>query len=196
MAWWTLLATFRPRPLATANGSISLVPLPKRAGKGLRIMANRIEDETVLPGIHKPMFALGAHLHQSDIEEHLLHLLSMRVSQINGCAYCLAMHARDLRHAGEREDRIAVLSAWRETTRFTKRERAALAWAEALTTLPNREVPDAVVELARSQFSEKDLADLTLEVVAINGWNRINIAFHNPPEPFTIEAGSALATAE
>ncbi|MDQ3654767.1 MAG: carboxymuconolactone decarboxylase family protein [Chloroflexota bacterium] len=156
-------------------------------------MTNRIEDETVLPGIHKPMFALGAHLQQSNIEEHLLHLLSMRVSQINGCAYCLAMHARDLRHVGEREDRIAVLSAWRETTWFTERERAALAWAEALTTLPNREVPDAVFELARGQFSEKDLADLTLEVIAINGWNRINIAFHTPPEPYTIDTSEAVA---
>lgn len=159
-------------------------------------MTSRIEDETVLPGIHKPMFALGAHLQQSNIEEHLLHLLSMRVSQINGCAYCLAMHARDLRHVGEREDRIAVLSAWRETTWFTERERAALAWAEALTTLPNREVPDAVFELARSQFSEKDLADLTLEVIAINGWNRINIAFHNPPQPFTIDAKEAVTAAD
>lgn len=157
-------------------------------------MTSRIEDETVLPSIHKPMFALGAYLKQSNIEEHLLHLLSMRVSQINGCAYCLAMHARDLRQAGEREDRIAVLSAWRETTWFTERERAALAWAEALTTLPNREVPDAVYELARRQFSEQDLADLTLEVIAINGWNRINIAFHTPPQSFTIEAKEALAS--
>lgn len=157
-------------------------------------MANRIQDVSVLPNIHKPMFALGAYLQQSNIEEHLLHLLSMRVSQINGCAYCLAMHARDLRQVGEREDRIAVLSAWRETTWFTERERAALAWAEALTSLPDREVPDTVFELARSQFSEQDLADLTLEVVAINGWNRINIAFHNPPEPYTIEAKEALAS--
>lgn len=156
-------------------------------------MTGRIEDATVLPGIHQPMFALGAHLHRSSIDEQLFNLVYMRVSQINGCAYCLAMHARDLRKAGEREDRIAVLDAWRETDWFTSRERAALAWAEAVTTLPNREVPDAVFEQARVEFSERELADLTLAVIAINGWNRINIAFHNPPEAYTIDARETVA---
>jgi len=156
-------------------------------------MASRIEDETVLPGIHQPMFALGAHLRRSSVEERLFDLVFMRVSQINGCAFCLAMHARDLRQAGEREDRLAVLNAWRETTWFTDRERAALAWAEELTTLPNRGVSDAVFEQARAEFSEPELADLTLAVVAINGWNRINIAFHTPPQPYTIPAREAVA---
>ncbi len=156
-------------------------------------MTGRIEDATVLPGIHQPMFALGAYLHRSTIDEQLFNLVYMRVSQINGCAYCLAMHARDLRKAGEREDRIAVLDAWRETDWFTSRERAALAWAEAVTTLPNREVPGAVFEQARAEFSEQELADLTLAVVAINGWNRINIAFHNPPQAYTIDAAETLA---
>lgn len=159
-------------------------------------MPSRIEDETVLPGIHKPMFALGAHLHRSSVDEQLFNLVYMRVSQINGCAFCLAMHARDLREAGEREDRIAVLDAWRETDWFTARERAALAWAEAVTTLPNREVPEDVFERARKEFDEKELADLTLAVIAINGWNRINIAFHTPPQPFTIEAKEAVTAAD
>ena len=151
-------------------------------------MTSRIDNATALQGIVKPMLGLGAYLQRSSIEHHLRNLIDMRVSQINGCAYCLAMHARDLRQAGEREDRIAVLDAWRETDWFTPRERAALAWAEAVTTLTNREVPKAVFEQARAEFSEPELADLTLVVIAINGWNRLNIAFHNPPQPYTIEA--------
>jgi AhpD family alkylhydroperoxidase len=117
----------------------------------------------------------------------------MRVSQINGCALCLAMHARDLRLRGEREDRLYVLDAWRETTWFTDRERAALAWAEAVTRLNNGGVPDEVFEQARTQFTERELADLTLATIAINGWNRLNIAFHASPTPFTIDAAESVA---
>ncbi len=156
-------------------------------------MTGRIENQAALQGIVKPMLGLGAYLQRSSVEEHLRTLIDMRVSQINGCAYCLAMHARDLRNAGEREDRLAVLDAWRETDWFTARERAALAWAEAVTTLHDRRVPDEVFEQARSEFSEPELADLTLSVIAINGWNRLNIAFHNPPQPFTIEARESAA---
>ncbi len=156
-------------------------------------MANRIMDEQVLQDIRQPMFAFGSYLQTSGMEQHLLDLVSMRVSQINGCAFCLAMHARDLRLVGEREDRLAVLDAWRETTWFSERERAALAWSEAVTVLQNREVPDEVFELARAEFSEKELADLTLAVVANNGWNRLNVAFHTPPQPYTIDAGQAVA---
>jgi len=159
-------------------------------------MASRITDQQALQDIVQPMLGLHAYLQRSSIEEHLGNLVTMRVSQINGCAFCLAMHARDLREAGEREDRIAVLDAWRETDWFTARERAALAWAEAVTTLPNREVPEDVFEQARKEFDEKELADLTLAVIAINGWNRINIAFHTPPQPFTIEAKEAVTAAD
>jgi AhpD family alkylhydroperoxidase len=109
----------------------------------------------------------------------------MRASQINGCAYCLVMHADDLRKGGEREERIHVLNAWREAPWFSDRERAALAWTEAVTTLADRQVPDDVFTEARSQFSERELADLTLAVIAINGWNRLNIAFQIPPPRFT-----------
>ena len=157
-------------------------------------MASRITDDNVLrEKLHQPMFRLSTALQNSSVEEHLRNLVTMRVSQINGCAFCLAMHARDLREAGEREDRIYLLDAWRETDWFTDRERAALAWAEAMTTLPNREIADELFEKARAQFSETELADLTLVVIAINGWNRINIAFHTPPQPFTIETRKAVA---
>jgi AhpD family alkylhydroperoxidase len=139
------------------------------------------------------MYALERYVRTTGLEKPLLELVKIRASQINGCAFCLAMHVRDARKAGEREDRIAVLAAWRETGWFNARERAALAWAEAVTTLEGREVPDAVFAQAREQFSEQELADLTLAVIAINGWNRFNIAFHGEPEAFTMDVDAEAA---
>ena len=156
-------------------------------------MEPRITDRNVLQRPIKAMLGLSAHLSEGGIEEHLRHLVEMRVSQMNGCAFCLAMHAKQLLDAGDRVDRIAVLDAWRETTWFTDRERAALAWAEAVTALEHREVPDAVYARAREQFTEEELADLTLCVIVINGWNRLNVAFGNPPTPFTIDTKEAVA---
>ena len=126
----------------------------------------------------QPLFALSKQLHESTLEPALRHLVLMRVSQINGCAWCLDMHSKDARAAGETEQRLHVLPAWRETTFYSARERAALAWAEALTSLPARDqsVPDALYEQARAQFDEQELVDLTLLVTMINSWNRINIA--------------------
>jgi AhpD family alkylhydroperoxidase len=120
-------------------------------------------------------------------------LVKIRASQINGCAFCLSMHTRDALKAGERQDRLAVLTAWRETDWFTARERAALAWGEAVTKLDHRAVPDDVFEQARAEFSEKELADLTLAVVAINGWNRFNVAFHGEPDAFDVDTGEQAA---
>jgi len=102
------------------------------------------------------------------------------VSQINGCAYCLDMHSKDLRHEGESEQRIYVISAWRESDLFTERERAALAWAEAVTTLPDHQVPEEVFQAAKNEFGEEELLDLTLAITTINTWNRFNIAFRTP----------------
>lgn len=149
-------------------------------------MSIHLEDRSALRGAIQQLLNLSAYARESGLGMELLELVSMRASQINGCAFCLALHAKTLREAGEREDRLAVLPAWRETDWFTERERAALAWTEAVTMLENREVPDEVAEQARAQFSDKELADLTMAVIAINGWNRLNVAFHNPPVPFTI----------
>jgi AhpD family alkylhydroperoxidase len=149
-------------------------------------VATRMNDKRAFRSTYQQLGGIETYLHDSSIENTLLHLIKMRVSQINGCAYCLAMHARDLRDAGEREDRIYVLPAWRETSWFSERERAALAWAEALTTLPNQEVPEEVFAMASDEFTEPELADLTLAVIAINGWNRLNIAFHAEPTPFPV----------
>jgi AhpD family alkylhydroperoxidase len=128
-------------------------------------------------GALKSLYGLGAYLAKSSIEEPLRHLLYFRVSQINGCAYCLDMHSKDLRAGGETEQRLYVLNAWRETALFSERERAALAWAEAVTTIAGGDVPDEVYETARKQFSEEELIDLTMAVLTINSYNRLNIAF-------------------
>ena len=128
-----------------------------------------------------PVFATAAYLNnRSSIEKSLRELVEFRVSQINGCAYCLDMHSKDLRHGGETEQRIYLISAWRETDFFTPREKAALAWAEAVTKLEGQEVSDEVFETAKKEFSDEELIDLTLTVTAINTWNRFNIAFRTP----------------
>lgn len=156
-------------------------------------MTTRINDKRAMQGLYQQMMSMETYLGTSSLDSMLLHLVKMRASQINGCAYCMAMHAKDLRENGEREDRIYVLSAWREAPWFTNRERAALAWTEALTTLPNQEVSDEVYQQANEQFTEQELSDLTLAVIAINGWNRISIAYHNEPVPFTIDQPVAVS---
>lgn len=134
-------------------------------------------------GVVQAMLGLNAHLAQSGLEKNLLQLVEFRVSQINGCAYCLDMHSKDLRAGGETEQRIYLLAAWRESPVYTERERAAFAWAEAVTLVGETHVPDDVYETASRQFSETELVDLTFAVIAINGWNRLNVAFRT-------EAGS------
>ncbi len=125
----------------------------------------------------KALYGLGIYLAKSPIEQSLLHLIYFRVSQINGCAYCLDMHSKDLRVGDETEQRLYVLDAWREAPFYTERERAALAWAEAVTLVTVGHIADEVYEEASKQFSEEELIDLTLAVITINSYNRINIAF-------------------
>lgn len=140
-------------------------------------MEQRINAFEKGQGAMKAMMGLEVYLAKSSIEHSLLHLIKFRVSQINGCAYCLDMHSKDLRAIGETEQRLYLLDAWREATFYTDRERAALAWAESLTKVTEGHVPDEVYEIARKQFSEEELIDLTLAVTTINAWNRISIAF-------------------
>src|SRR3954471_16725111 len=123
-------------------------------------MKPRIDHRAVNPEAMKVMLGLETYVHKSGLPEMLLHLIKLRVSQINGCAYCLDMHSKDLRAGGETEQRLFVLDAWREAGFYTKRERAALAWAESLTKVTEGHVPDAVYEIAKEQFSEQELIDL------------------------------------
>ena len=140
-------------------------------------MEQRINAMEKAQGALQAMFSLGKYLAKCSIEKPLQHLIEYRVSQINGCAYCLDMHSKDLRAAGETEQRLFVLDAWREAPFYTDRERAALTWAEAVTLVTEGHVPDEVYEEAKKQFSEQELIDLTLAVTTINSWNRLNIAF-------------------
>lgn len=125
----------------------------------------------------RAVYGLGIYLAKSTLEQHLRNLIYFRVSQINGCAYCLDMHSKDLRAKGETEQRLYMLDAWREAPLYSDRERAALAWAEAVTRIPGGQVPDEVYEEASRQFSETELIDLTIASITINSYNRINIAF-------------------
>ena len=129
------------------------------------------------PGALQALYGIGMYLAKSPVEQSLLNLIYYRVSQINGCAYCLDMHAKDLRVAGETEQRLYLLDAWRETPFYSNRERAALAWAESLTKIKDGSVSDEVYSAAYKQFSEQEMVDLTLAVTTINTYNRINIAF-------------------
>jgi AhpD family alkylhydroperoxidase len=123
------------------------------------------------------MTNLAATVRRSGLEHTIIELVKVRVSQINGCAYCIDMHTKDARAAGETEQRLYLLSAWWETALYTDRERAALRWAEAVTRLENQRVPDEIYEEARRHFNEQELVALTLLVVEINGWNRFGVAF-------------------
>ena len=156
-------------------------------------MEQRLNHIEAGQGALKAMFGLGAYLAKCGLEAQLLHLLEFRVSQINGCAYCLDMHSKDLRAAGESEQRLYLLDAWRESPFYTERERAALAWAEAVTLVTEGHVPDEVYDQARAQFGEEELVNLTLAVVAINGWNRLNIAFRTTPGSYQPAAAHVAA---
>ena len=144
-------------------------------------MEPRLNYYKLAPEAAKTLGSLGTYLAGCGLEHSLLELVKIRASQINGCAYCIDMHTKDARAAGETEQRIYALSAWRETPFFTDRERAALAWAETVTRISDSGVPDDIYSEARQQFSEKEIVDLTWAVAAINAWNRIAISFRSVP---------------
>ncbi|MFB3815543.1 MAG: carboxymuconolactone decarboxylase family protein [Terriglobales bacterium] len=140
-------------------------------------MQQRMDYLKAAPGVYEALLGVHKYLGRSGLDEGLLDLVYLRVSQINGCAFCVDMHWKDLRSRGENEQRLYMLNVWREWDGYSERERAALEWAEAVTRLEHGEVPDNVYRQAREQFSEAELANLTLAVTAINSWNRMNIAF-------------------
>lgn len=142
----------------------------------------RLAAAKVSPDFYKAMLGLQAYVDACGLEKSLLHLIEIRASQINGCAYCMAMHTNEARKRGESDERMHLLNAWHEAPVFTARERAALAFTEAVTLICKHHVPDDVYEEARRQFSEKELVDLTAAVIAINGWNRAAITFRATPQ--------------
>ncbi|MBL0142457.1 MAG: carboxymuconolactone decarboxylase family protein [Betaproteobacteria bacterium] len=144
-------------------------------------MPARLNYFTAAPEGAAAMRGLEAYVRASGLDESLLELVKTRASQINGCAYCIDMHTKDARANGETEQRLYALSAWHETPFYSGRERAALAWTEALTRIAEHGVSDSQFAAAKAQFSDRELVDLTLAIVAINGWNRLSVAFASVP---------------
>jgi AhpD family alkylhydroperoxidase len=141
----------------------------------------RLSAAKIAPDGYKALRGVESYIRQCGLEQPLIELVKMRASQINGCAYCLDMHSRDARRGGESEQRLYVLDAWEETSLYTPRERAALAWTEAVTRIADTHAPDGVYSALHPHFSEKKIADLTILIGMINLWNRIAIGFRNQP---------------
>ncbi len=152
-------------------------------------MQPRLDFTNTAPAAIRTMYGIEGHLRKSSgLEPSLLELIRLRCSQLNGCAFCIDMHTKDARALGETEQRLYTVAVWRETPFFTERERAALLWSEQLTLIGEQHVPDAAYEEVRRQFSEEEMVNLTLAVVAINGWNRFAIAFRSVPGEYRPKA--------
>jgi AhpD family alkylhydroperoxidase len=146
---------------------------------------------------HEPlrsMYAIERYLHESGIDLKLLHMIKLRASQINGCAFCVDMHWKDARAAGETEQRLYGLDVWRESPYYTDRERAALEWTEAVTLISQTHVPDDVYERVRAQYAEKEIVDLTIALGMINMWNRVAISFRAEPGKYQPPKSTATAS--
>jgi len=149
----------------------------------------RLDYARVAPGVYEAMDALDQYIQSSGLKKPLVLLVQLRASQINGCAYCLDMHWKDLVAIGEREQRLYSLDAWRECPYYSDQERAALEWTEAVTRIGESHAPDALFQAVRQHFTEKELSDLTLAIAAINAWNRLSIAARLVPggyQPATV----------
>jgi AhpD family alkylhydroperoxidase len=158
---------------------------------------SRISYVKAAPGARDALLHVSEYVHGSGIEESLLGLVFLRASQINGCAFCIDMHWKDLRAIGQSEEALYMLNAWREAPGYTERERAALAWTEAVTLVTEGHVPDEVYAATRKQFSDAELVNLTLAIAVINSWNRMSIAFRVPAGHYRAparaqKAGSAV----
>jgi AhpD family alkylhydroperoxidase len=177
------------RTVAIASGVISLEEVRK-------LMEPRVDYLKSAGGVYEAMLGLEKYLAQSGLDAKLQNLIKLRASQINGCAYCIDMHWKDSRAAGESEQRLYGLDAWRESSYYTEPERAALAWTEAVTNIQDGHAPDEIFEEIRQHFSEKEIADLTLAIAAINAWNRLAISARAVPgtyQPADMNSHRAVA---
>ena len=150
-------------------------------------MQSRIDFSKTSPGAYRAMYGLETYIRECGLEAPLLELVRTRASQINGCAFCLDMHTKDARAAGESEQRLYLLDAWRESPFYTERERAALEWTEAVTLISEGQVPDELYQRVTRHFTEQEMVNLTMAVVSINGWNRLAISFRAVPGTYTPE---------
>jgi AhpD family alkylhydroperoxidase len=154
-------------------------------------MKARLDFRKASPAADKAMMGLHMFVRNCGLDHSLLELVKLRASQINQCAHCIDMHTKELRADGESEQRLYLLNAWRESPFYSERERAALAWTEAVTLVADSQVPDDVYEEARKAFSEEELVNLTMAVVAINGANRLNVAFRTVPGSYQVRRRAA-----
>ncbi|MFL5620425.1 MAG: carboxymuconolactone decarboxylase family protein [Gemmatimonadaceae bacterium] len=161
-------------------------PQPQRA---------RLDFVHIAPEAVRAQRGLEAYIRGCGLEHSLLELVKLRASMINGCAYCVDMHTKDARFAGETEQRLYAVAVWHDVPFFTPRERAALAWTDALTAIAREEVSDELFQQARSQFSEKELVDLTMAVITINGWNRLSVSFRTPVGDYVPGSSGKVAAA-
>ncbi|HEU0002760.1 MAG TPA: carboxymuconolactone decarboxylase family protein [Ktedonobacteraceae bacterium] len=143
-------------------------------------MVARLRYAKAAPGVYQAMLSLEEYVENCGLELPLMRFVQIRASQINGCAYCLDMHTQDARAEGESEQRLYLLSSWREAPFYSERERAALEWTEALTLIANDHVPDEVYQSVHPHFTDEELVNLTLAITTINSWNRLNVAFRTP----------------
>jgi AhpD family alkylhydroperoxidase len=174
---------------------ISIVPAVAGGAEEPRLEP-RLKYYRASPGAYQALKALQDYVQSSGLEPSLLELVKLRASQLNGCAFCFDMHWKDARAAGESEERLYMLNAWRESLLYSERERAALAWTEEVTLIAETGAPDDVYDEARSQFDDKEIADLTLAIAAINAWNRMAISFRLVPGRYEVrEPRAASATA-
>jgi AhpD family alkylhydroperoxidase len=151
----------------------------------------RMNAANVAPGVYHAMLGLESYVRQSGLPHEILALVKVRASHMNGCAYCVDMHTKDARAAGETEQRLYSVPVWRETAFYTPKERAALSWTEAVTDVARTHIPDDAWEEVRRHFSEKEVADLTLAIVSINGWNRLTIAARTEPGSYQVRKTAA-----
>lgn len=154
-------------------------PVVVRKGEAMKEMQTRLDYFPKAPELMKAVLALNKAVEESGLERSLLHLIKLRASQINGCSYCVDMHAHEAREDGETEQRLYLVAAWKESPLFSERERVAFAWTEAVTLISQGGVSDQLYATARRQFSEEELVRLTVAVSIINTWNRLSVSFHS-----------------
>jgi AhpD family alkylhydroperoxidase len=179
--------------IACHGGTATPSPFPRRfhhhdgeIGMTTTETTQRIDYRAVAPAALRAIYGVEQYVRQSSLEHSLVHLIKLRASYMNGCAYCIDMHTKDARKAGESEQRLYAVPVWRETPFYTPRERAALAWTEAVTEIGRAGVPDELFEEASGLFTEQELVDLTMAVIAINAWNRLAVGFR-------VEVGAYVA---
>lgn len=155
-------------------------------------MTQRLHYSRVAPEGVENIQNLEKYIHRSGLDPSLIELVKLRASQLNGCAFCIDMHAKDARTGGESEQRIYALTAWRDAPFYSDRERAALGWTESLTLISSNDVPDEIFLEVRKHFTDKELVDLTLALIAINAWNRLAIGFRTPPGSYKPDHPAAM----